>query len=84
MSIKSNGGRAPVTVRLENFAGASVPRISASTPYWADIVILAEPRSATEKDTASFTINSISPKTGAFTVVFATPCGKPQVTVNVR
>ena len=58
-------------------------RIAPSTPNWADIIILAEPHTPADGNGARFTITSVSAKTGAFVVTFASPCGKQQVTVNV-
>ncbi|HYY95180.1 MAG TPA: hypothetical protein VE713_11745, partial [Pyrinomonadaceae bacterium] len=43
VEIKSNGGSATVTLKLENYAGKGVPRVNPSTENWADIIILAEP-----------------------------------------
>jgi len=82
LTIKSNGGSAPVTVTFENYNGAATPRVEPSTENWADIVILAAPR--TDRTSARFTVNSVSAKTGAFVVTFATPCGKHNLTVNVQ
>jgi len=82
LTIKSNGGSAPVTVTFENYTGASTPRVETSTDNWADIVVLASPR--TERTSARFTVNSVSSKTGAFVVTFTTPCGKQNLAVNVQ
>jgi tetratricopeptide (TPR) repeat protein len=84
VSIKPNGGRATITVNLENFSGATPPRVNPSTDNWADISILAEPHAATDGNTLRFTVTSNTAKTGAFTVTFASPCGKHDVTVNVK
>jgi hypothetical protein len=84
VSIKPNGGRATITVNLENYSGATPPRIDPSTDNWADISILAEPHAATDGNTLRFTVTSNTAKTGAFTVTFASPCGKHNVTVNVK
>jgi tetratricopeptide (TPR) repeat protein len=84
LSIKPNGGSATVTVSLENYSGATPPRINPSTDNWADIIILAEPHAASDGNAQRFTVSSISAKTGTFAVTFASPCGKRQVTVNVK
>jgi tetratricopeptide (TPR) repeat protein len=84
VSIKPNGGRATITVNLENYSGATPPRIDPSTDNWADISILAEPHAASDGNTLRFTVTSNTAKTGAFTVTFASPCGKHDVTVNVK
>lgn len=79
------GGSATLALTLENYSGPAPPRLNVSTPNWADIIILAEPSApAADANTSRFNISSISKNTGAFTVAFATPCGKQQVTVNVR
>jgi hypothetical protein len=84
LSLKSNGGSATVAVTLENYTGRMPPRIEPSTPNWADIIILAEPHKPEDGNGARFTITSISAKTGAFIVTFASPCGKRELTVNVQ
>jgi tetratricopeptide (TPR) repeat protein len=84
VEIKSNGGSATVTLRLENYAGKGAPRVSPSTDNWADILILAEPHAPTDGDALRFTISSVSNKSGTYTVTFNTPCGKQDVKVNVK
>ena len=84
LNVKSNGGSATVALSLENYAGRTPARIDPSTANWADIIVLAEPRTPADGSGARFTITSVSPKTGAFVVTFASPCGKQQVTVNVQ
>lgn len=78
------GGSVTLVVRLENYTGPQPPRLNVSTPNWADIIILAEPRAAEDGDASRFTVTSTSKKTGAFNIAFASPCGKKQVTVNVQ
>ncbi|HMC72562.1 MAG: hypothetical protein DMF66_19980 [Acidobacteria bacterium] len=84
VEIKSNGGSATVAVRLENYAGKGAPRVNPSTPNWADIIILAEPHADSDGDRLRFTVTSVSGKSGTFTVTFSSPCGKQDVTVNVK
>jgi hypothetical protein len=84
VSLKSNGGSATIAVTLENYSGRTPPRIEPSTPNWADITILAEPHKPEDGNASRFTIISVSPKTGAFLITFASPCGKQQVTANVQ
>jgi Tfp pilus assembly protein PilF len=84
LTIQANGGSATVALTFENYSGASPPRVRPSTPNWADISILAEPLKPDDGGRVRFTIISVSGKTGAFVVTFATPCGKREVTVNVR
>jgi outer membrane biosynthesis protein TonB len=83
LNVKANGGSATVALSLDNYASRHPARITPSTPNWADISILAEPRAPADGNVSRFTIISNSPKTGAFLVTFASPCGKQQVTVNV-
>ncbi|MCA1619942.1 MAG: hypothetical protein LC795_11640 [Acidobacteria bacterium] len=85
LNVKSNGGSASVAVSLDNYTGRTPARIDASTPNWADIIILAEPRNpADDLGLARFTVTSISRKTGAFLATFKSACGTQQVTVNVQ
>ncbi|HEX8686840.1 MAG TPA: hypothetical protein VF654_10065, partial [Pyrinomonadaceae bacterium] len=84
LTLKSNGGSATVALSVENYAGKTPPRINPSTDNWADIIILAEPHKPEDGNGARFTVTSVSAKTGAFLVTFASPCGKRQVTVNVQ
>ncbi|HEY0170140.1 MAG TPA: tetratricopeptide repeat protein [Pyrinomonadaceae bacterium] len=85
LNVKSNGGSGTVALSIDNYTGSTPARIDSSTPNWADIVILAEPRSpADDPGLARFTITSISRKTGAFVAIFKSACGTQQVTVNVQ
>ena len=84
VNLKSNGGSATVSVTLQNYAGRTPPRIQPSTPNWADIIILAEPHKPEDGSGLRFTVTSVSAKTGAFLVTFASPCGKGEVKVNVQ
>lgn len=84
VTIKNNGGSATFAVTIENYSGATPPRINPSTPNWADIAILAEPHTSADGAALRFTVSSTSGKTGSFVVTFASPCGKRDVTVNVK
>jgi tetratricopeptide (TPR) repeat protein len=84
LTIQSNGGSATVNVSLDNYAGASPPRINPSTLNWADIIIFAEHHAPSDGNAFRFTITSVSRNKGTFTVTFSTPCGKQDVTINVR
>ncbi|MET0625018.1 MAG: hypothetical protein ABW250_18875 [Pyrinomonadaceae bacterium] len=85
LNVKSNGGSGTVALSIDNYAGSAPARIDSTTPNWADIVILAEPRNpADDLGLARFTITSISRKTGAFVAIFKSACGTQQVTVNVQ
>lgn len=84
VEIKSNGGSATISVKLENYAGKGAPRVNPSTPNWADIIVLAEPHADSDGDRLRFTVTSISSKAGTFAVTFSSPCGKQDVMVNVK
>ncbi len=85
LAIKSGGGSGVVMVTLNNPGGADVLKVSAATRNWADIIILAEPRTAADAaDTARYTISSISQKAGTYIVTFTSPCGKQEVAVEVK
>ncbi|HEV7892623.1 MAG TPA: hypothetical protein VGP08_18560 [Pyrinomonadaceae bacterium] len=85
LTIQANGGSAPLALTFENYSGASPPRVTPSTPNWADIMIAAEPRKPDDDGAGlRFSITSVSGKTGSFAVTFATPCGKLDIPVNVK
>lgn len=84
LTIKANGGSASLALTFESYSGASPPRVTPSTPNWADIMILAEPRKPEDGTGLRFSITSVTSKTGSFAVTFATPCGKLDLPVNVR
>jgi hypothetical protein len=84
VELKANGGSATFRLGVENYTGQTPPRINASTDNWADIIVLAEPHTSEDGGGARFTVSSVSNKTGAFLVNFSSPCGKQQVTVNVK
>ena len=83
-TIRANGGSATFALTPENYTGATPPRVNPSTTNWADITVLAEPHKPEDGATLRFTITSVSRNTGAFVVSFASPCGKREVTVNVK
>lgn len=81
--LKAGGGSAVVSVQLEGVA--DLTKIRPATPNWADIVILAEPRTDADAENARrFTISSVSGKPGLYNVTFNTPCGKQEVAVTVQ
>jgi tetratricopeptide (TPR) repeat protein len=84
LTLKNNGGSATVAIGLENYTGRTPPRIDTSTANWADIIVLAEQHTPADGSGARFTITSVSTKTGTFNVLFSSPCGKQQITVNVN
>lgn len=84
VTIEANGGSATVEITLENYKGASPPRINPSTPNWADIIILAEPHKPEDGERLRFTISSVTGKKGDFRITFSSPCGKRDITVSVK
>jgi len=85
VEINKSGGSATFTVSLEHYAAAAQPpRVNAATPNWADIVVLAEPHTASDGNSYKFTVNSTSQRAGVYVVNITTPCGKREVTVNVK
>ena len=72
-----------VSVTLDRLDDASA--IKVSTPDWAHIIILAEPRAAGDAgNTARYRISSVGKSAGAFTVLFSSPCGTQEVKVSVK
>lgn len=72
-----------ITVSLAGLDDASA--IKVSTPDWAHIIILAEPRNASDApNSARYTISSIGKTPGTFTVLFNSPCGSREVKVTVK
>ncbi|HEX8283687.1 MAG TPA: tetratricopeptide repeat protein [Pyrinomonadaceae bacterium] len=85
LNVKSNGGSASVAVSLDNYTGRTPARIDPTTPNWADITVLPEPRNPADPlGLARFTVTSISRKAGTFLAIFKSACGTQQVTVNVQ
>lgn len=82
ISINS-GGSASVTLQLEG--AGSLSDLDATTPNWADIVILREPQGSSDAaETARYTITSVSKTTGTFIVTFRSRCGTQKVAVTVN
>jgi tetratricopeptide (TPR) repeat protein len=82
LTIQNNGGRALIELTLD--AGTSMDGITATTSDWSDLAVFPEPKSTTNSGVASFSITSITKKTGIYTVTFKTPCGSKDVTVRVN
>jgi tetratricopeptide (TPR) repeat protein len=82
LTIQNNGGRAIIDITLEG--GSSSGGITAATSDWSSLAVFPEPKSGTESSVTSFSLTSISKKTGLFTVTFKTPCGSKDVTVTVK
>ena len=83
ISIVRDGGKLGVFASFEGTGGdfselTAIPGNSQdiSVEFQKDVGVLAE--------RALFVITSISPKTGIFTVIFESNCGKKEVTVTVR
>jgi tetratricopeptide (TPR) repeat protein len=81
LSIKGAGGSATLLVSIEGTGDLS--KITATTPNWADILILAEPRTP-EETAQKFTVTAVGGKAGTFVAVFSSPCGKREVQVEVK
>lgn len=70
---------------LVNFDGeGDLKTITAVSNSPADIEVKAEPEIGALSNKAFFVVQSISPKTGTFKVVFEAPCGKKEISVRVR
>lgn len=78
----ASGASSVIVVRLEG--EGDLARTTATTPNWSDIIVLREPTSASEPDTARFTITSISKTAGTYTVTIKSPCGAKDVAVTVK
>ncbi|MDQ3253055.1 MAG: hypothetical protein M3R15_03970, partial [Acidobacteriota bacterium] len=76
------GGAAPIIARFGKPVDSST--VKAATRNWSDIIVLAEPSSASDDDSIKFTITSISRTVGTFIVTFTSPCGKQDVAVTVK
>jgi len=82
LTIGNNGGRAIIEVTLNG--STSTDGVTASTSDWSALAVFPEPKSAANTNVASFSVTSISKKTGKFKVTLKTPCGPKDVTVTVR
>jgi len=76
------GGAAPIVASFDKPVNSST--VKAATRNWSDIIVLAEPLSASDSDSIKFTITSISRTAGTFIVTFTSPCGKQDVAVSVK
>ncbi len=83
LAIQNNSGSAILTLTLEGVTNTD--GVTASTSDWSALAVFPEPKSSTTaSNTLSFSITSISKKTGTFTITFKTPCGAKDVTVSVK
>ena len=70
---------------LVGFAGqGDAKKITAVSSSPKDIEVLLEPEIGANSGRAFFILKSISPKKGAFTVTFDSPCGRKEIQVRVR
>lgn len=84
LTIRNNSGSAIITITLDGAATAE--GVTAQISDWSAIAVFPEPKSSAEgnANTVSFSIASISKKTGSFIVTFKSPCGSKDVTVTVK
>ncbi|MBC7911945.1 MAG: tetratricopeptide repeat protein [Pyrinomonadaceae bacterium] len=83
LAIQNNSGSAIITLTLEGVTNTD--GVTASTSDWSALAVFPEPKSSTTaSNTLSFSVTSISKKTGTFTITFKTPCGTKDVTVSVK
>ena len=81
----NSGGAVSLIARIErqDSDGGNAGEITATTPNWSDILILRDSSPAGD-GAFKFTITSVNKSTGAFTVVFKSPCGTKELSVAVR
>ncbi len=77
VTVKNNGGSANIIVKL-----TGTDKITPTTRDWPDVTVFAQ--TLKEFGSFPFIINSISKRTGKYTVTFTTPCGSKDVTVIVK
>ena len=82
LTIENNGGRAIIDITLEG--ATSTEGLTAATSDWSSLAVFPEPKSGTNNSLVSFSVTSISKKTGRFTITFKSPCGSKEVIVTVR
>ena len=82
ISILNNGGSLGVLVRIEGKGELRTIKPISNSPD--DLEIKLEPEIAGVRGQAFYVVRSVTPKTGDFTVAFIAPCGRKEMTVNVR
>lgn len=82
VSIINDGGNLGVLVGLPENRDAKSIKARSSSPK--DVEVVYDPEIGGVGGQAFFLIKSISPKIGAYTITFDTPCGKKDVLVKVR
>jgi tetratricopeptide (TPR) repeat protein len=75
------GGSALVTLSFTGLGGSQ--DINASTKDWSDIVVFSNTKPFKGDGSIVYLINSIGHRAGTFKVIFKSPCGTKEVTVNV-
>lgn len=79
----NRGASAVLTVTLNKLDNTSAVKVS--TPDWAHIIILSEPRTPSDaNNSARYTISSIGKTPGTYNVIFSSPCGVREVKVSVK
>lgn len=81
ISIINNGGSLGILVRMDEGDLKTLKPLSSNPD---DVQITLEPEIAGVKGQAFYVIHSLTAKTGDFTVSFIAPCGRKEITVNVR
>ena len=82
ISILNSGGSLGVLVRMDGKGELRSIKAVSNSPD--DLQIKIEPEIAGVKGQAFYVIRSLTTKTGDFTVAFIAPCGRKEMTVNVR
>jgi len=82
ISILNNGGSLGVLVRMDGKGELRSIKAVSNSPD--DLEIKLEPEIAGVRGQAFYVIRSLTTKTGDFTVAFIAPCGRKEMSVNVR
>jgi tetratricopeptide (TPR) repeat protein len=83
ISILNNGGNLSILVSLEGDGDVKEIKATSSSPADVEIVPLP-PAVGDTRPEIFFIVKSISKKTGMFTVIFESACGKREIPVRVR
>lgn len=82
ITLINNGGSMVVLVGIEE--SSDLTGLRASTPSPKDISIVFEPEIGGASGQAIFILRSTSERRGKYRVLFEAPCGKKEITVEVR
>ncbi len=82
VSIVNNGGNQSILLRLEGETDKNEITAASSSP--ADVEVALEPEFGGLTNRSFFSVKSISRKTGIFTLIFESACGKKEISVKVR